>query len=169
MAATALPPGRTTRIRLDGDAWAKRGFIAIIALYLVVALALPLYAMLSKAFSTFQFDLGRYEFQVSDAAGTFDGTIVTGAELNATAGVYAPEDLIAGSADRMPVAKLFADFSFRSPVRYKVRSTQDDGRLLIGSAVVMGGMILLTFLALAMAPKDDSTLGTMKALVFRCH
>ena len=42
-------------------------------------------------------------------------------------------------------------------------------RLLIGSAVVMGGMILLTFLALAMAPKDDSTLGTMKALVFRCH
>lgn len=42
-------------------------------------------------------------------------------------------------------------------------------RLLIGSAVVMGAMILLTFLALAVAPKDDSTLGAMKALVFRCH
>ncbi len=42
-------------------------------------------------------------------------------------------------------------------------------RLLIGSAAIMGAMILLTFLALAMAPRDDSTLGTMKALVFRCH
>jgi hypothetical protein len=42
-------------------------------------------------------------------------------------------------------------------------------RLLVGSAAVMGGLILLTFLALAMAPRDDSTLGTMKALVFRCH
>jgi hypothetical protein len=42
-------------------------------------------------------------------------------------------------------------------------------RLLIGSGLVMGAMIALTFLALAMAPQDDSTLGTMKALVFRCH
>jgi len=42
-------------------------------------------------------------------------------------------------------------------------------RLLIGASAVMGGMILLIALALAMAPKDDSALGTMKALVFRCH
>lgn len=42
-------------------------------------------------------------------------------------------------------------------------------RLLIGATAVMGGLVLLIALALAMAPKDDSTLGVMKALVFRCH
>jgi hypothetical protein len=42
-------------------------------------------------------------------------------------------------------------------------------RLLLGSALVMGAMILLIGLALALAPRDDSTLGTMKALAFQCH
>ena len=38
-----------------------------------------------------------------------------------------------------------------------------------GACAVMGGLVLLIALALAMAPRDDSTLGVMKALVFRCH
>ena len=42
-------------------------------------------------------------------------------------------------------------------------------RLLLGSAAVMGAMLLLIALTLALAPRDDSTLGTMKALVFQCH
>lgn len=42
-------------------------------------------------------------------------------------------------------------------------------RLLLWSSGAMFGMVGLIALGLAMAPKDDSTLGVMKALVFRCH
>ena len=49
------------------------------------------------------------------------------------------------------------------------RSEKLARRLLIGASAVMGGLVLLIALALAMAPRDDSTLGVMKALVFRCH
>ena len=42
-------------------------------------------------------------------------------------------------------------------------------RLLVGACAVMGGLVLLIALALVMAPRDDSALGVMKALVFRCH
>ncbi len=42
-------------------------------------------------------------------------------------------------------------------------------RLLLGSVVVMVATVALVALGLAMAPRDDSTLGAMKALVFRCH
>src|SRR3546814_4139378 len=66
-----LSKGRTLRAKLGRDDLVMRGFMAVIALYLVVALALPLYAMLSKSFSTFSFDLTTYEFQVSDAEGNF--------------------------------------------------------------------------------------------------
>ena len=42
-------------------------------------------------------------------------------------------------------------------------------RLLIGAVAVMGAMVTLIVVTLLLAPKDDSTLGMMKALVFRCH
>src|SRR3546814_6362895 len=71
VAEAPLPKGRTLRAKLGRDDLVMRGFMAVIALYLVVALALPLYAMLSKSFSTFSFDLTTYEFQVSDAEGNF--------------------------------------------------------------------------------------------------
>ena len=52
-----LPAGRPARLKIDNDGWIKRAFMGIIALYLVAALALPLYAMLSKSFVTYGFDL----------------------------------------------------------------------------------------------------------------
>ncbi|MGH6945941.1 MAG: putative 2-aminoethylphosphonate ABC transporter permease subunit [Kiloniellales bacterium] len=42
-------PGATTRPKVGRDDWIMRAFMGVIALYLLVALALPLYAMLSKA------------------------------------------------------------------------------------------------------------------------
>jgi iron(III) transport system permease protein len=55
--ATALPPGRDSRLGIDRDGWIKRFFVIVIGLYLVAALALPLAAMLSKSFTTYSFDL----------------------------------------------------------------------------------------------------------------
>ena len=44
------------------------GFMLVIGLYLIVALALPLYAMLSKSFSTYLFELGNFEFEIGRAS-----------------------------------------------------------------------------------------------------
>ncbi|MFW6077184.1 MAG: hypothetical protein ACOC71_05500, partial [Hyphomicrobiales bacterium] len=65
---TRRRPGRV-RVRLSRDDWYMRALIGVIGLYLVVTLALPLYAMLSKSFSTYQFDLTAYAFQVDEGSG----------------------------------------------------------------------------------------------------
>src|SRR3546814_19386084 len=82
VAEAPLPKGRTLRAKLGRDDLVMRGFMAVIALYLVVALALPLYAMLSMSFSTFSFYLTTYEFQVSAREGNFAAPPVTAAELH---------------------------------------------------------------------------------------
>jgi len=82
VAAAAPAKGRPLRARLGRDDLVMRGFMAVIALYLVIGLALPLYAMLSKSFSTYRFDLTAYEFQVSDEQGAFAAPPVTAAALN---------------------------------------------------------------------------------------
>jgi iron(III) transport system permease protein len=46
---TAIPPSRV-RVRVDRDEWLRRGLMAVIGLYLVVVLALPLAIMLAKSF-----------------------------------------------------------------------------------------------------------------------
>ena len=138
MAVAALPPGKEIRARLGRDDWIMRGFIAVIALYLIVALALPLYAMLSKAFSTYEFDLTQYEFQVSNEDGVFDGTVFSAAELNAKTSAYSEDDLIAGSGDRLAVTDFFPEFSFRSPVHYKIRGTSNSVTFLAGSELLSG-------------------------------
>ena len=66
-AAVALPAGpRAAPVGLPRDDLVKRGLMVVISLYLVLALAAPLYVMLSKSFSTYRFDLDQFEFQVSD-------------------------------------------------------------------------------------------------------
>ena len=64
-----LPAGPNVKGKLSRDDLIMRGGMAVIALYLIVTLALPLYTMLSKSFSTYQFQLSQYEFQVSDEDG----------------------------------------------------------------------------------------------------
>ncbi|HSF95362.1 MAG TPA: putative 2-aminoethylphosphonate ABC transporter permease subunit [Thermohalobaculum sp.] len=132
--AEALPPkGRPLRARLGRDDWIMRGYMGVIALYLVIALALPLYAMLSKSFSTYSFDLTAYEFQVSDEAGVFAAPPVTAAALNAERASVAPEDLATNADGRLPATSFFPDFSFRSPVKYRIRGTGDDAVFIVGS------------------------------------
>ena len=107
-----LPKGRPLTLKLGRDDLIMRGFILVIALYLIITLAFPLYAMLSKAFSTFQFDLSQIELQVSDQDGNFDGTILSAEALNAQLGAI-PEDEMATSNDgRLSLTPLFPDFSF---------------------------------------------------------
>ena len=132
-----LPKGKAEGKRLKGkrgrDGLVMRGFMALIALDLVVALAFPLYAMLSKSFSTFRFDLTAFEFQVSDEDGRFTLPPVSAAALNDDLQAVPPEDLATSGDGRLPATSFFPDFSFRSPLHYRIRGTTDDAVYLIGS------------------------------------
>ncbi|MBG6147378.1 iron(III) transport system permease protein [Labrenzia sp. EL_142] len=128
-----MPAGPEIKPKLSRDDIIMRGGMIVIALYLLITLAFPLWAMLSKSFSTYQFDLSQYEFQISDDAGVFDGATLTGAELNARTNVYEASDLAGSSDSRLGVTKFFPDFSFRSPVHYKIRNSVEGGRFLVGS------------------------------------
>jgi iron(III) transport system permease protein len=129
---------RPIKPKLGRDELAMRGFMMVIALYLVVALALPLYAMLSKSFSTYSFDLTAYEFQVSDEQGDFVAPPVTAAELNAALQAVPEADLATSGDGRLPATSFFPDFSFRSPIHYRIRGTTDDATFLIGSERFVG-------------------------------
>lgn len=128
-----LPKGRPLSAKLGRDDLLMRAFILVIALYLLVTLAFPLYAMLSKAFSTFSFNLSQIELQVSDEKGTFSGEILSAQTLNDALGAIPPEEMATSSDGRLSLVPLFPDFSFRSPVKYKVRGIDSNAVFLIGS------------------------------------
>ncbi len=121
--------GPKVKPKLGRDDWAQRSFMLVIGLYLIIALALPLYAMLSKAFTTYHFDLSQYEVQVSDELGNF-GPVQSIADLNEPP-IF--EKLTTNTNGRLGLTKLFPDFSFRSPVMYRFRGTDESAVYLIGS------------------------------------
>ncbi len=106
-------------------------FMLIIGLYLIVALALPLYTMLSKSFSTFAFDLSNFEFQVNEGEGW--STPVSALTLNQQLQAVPPEELATSSDGRLAATLFFPDFSFRSPTRYKIRQVNPVTSFLVGS------------------------------------
>jgi iron(III) transport system permease protein len=133
-APVTLPPqGRPIRARLGSDDFIMRGYMLVIAAYLIVALALPLFTMLSKSFSIYSFDLATYEFQVSDEAGVFSAPPVSAEALNRELGALQPADLATSGDGRLPATVFFPEFSFRSPVLYRIRGTADDVTYLVGS------------------------------------
>ncbi len=133
MAHADAIPGLPVKLKLGRDEWTQRAVMVVIALYLIVALALPLYAMLSRAFSTFSFNLANYEVQVSDEAGHFAGAVRTLEEINAELDILDGSDLRTSSEGRLGVATFFPDFSFRSPLMYRLRGTDPDAVYLVGS------------------------------------
>ena len=130
-----LPDGPVIKGKLSRDDIMMRGSMIVIGLYLLITMVFPLYAMLSKSFSTYQFELSAFEVQVSDEAGDFLTPAVNIAELNAQQSALGPRDLSAGSDGRLGLTQFFPDFSFRSPVMYRVRNTVDGGRFLVGSTL----------------------------------
>jgi len=106
-------------------------FMLVIGLYLIVTLAFPLYAMLSKSFSTFSFNLSNFEFQVNKGEGWSDP--VSAETLNNELQVYKLEDLATSSDGRLSVTEFFPDFSFRSPTLYRLRQINNESSFLVGS------------------------------------
>ncbi|UXX83816.1 putative 2-aminoethylphosphonate ABC transporter permease subunit [Roseovarius pelagicus] len=158
-----IPPGPRIKGKLSRDDLVMRGSMIVIGLYLLITMVFPLYAMLSKSFSTFKFDLAAYEVQVSGEEGTVFSAPVTFAELNAERDVLRPQDLIAGSDGRLGVTQFFPDFSFRSPVKYRIRNVDEDGRYLVGSKLNESTdwqeLDSNTFRRVQLRPKKDIGLG----------
>jgi iron(III) transport system permease protein len=130
-----LPSGPIVVKKLSRDDVLMRGGMIVIALYLVITLVLPLYVMFSKSFSTYRMELGQYEIQVSNETGQFDKSTFTLAERNEQLGVMPASDLSASSGDRLGATKFFPDFSFRSPIKYRIRNSEEGGRFLVGSTL----------------------------------
>lgn len=124
--------GPLVKPKLGRDDWAQRSFMLVIGLYLIVALALPLYAMLSKAFTIYHFDLSQYEVQVSDDDGNF-GETLTISNHNMLPSPSVVEDLTTNTNGRLGITQFFPDFSFRSPVNYRFRGVTPSAVYLIGS------------------------------------
>ncbi|MBN9236684.1 MULTISPECIES: putative 2-aminoethylphosphonate ABC transporter permease subunit [Phyllobacteriaceae] len=137
-AAIALPAGHAPRLQLSSDDLVKRGLMLIIALYLVLALAAPLYVLLSKSMSTYRFDLNAFEIERSDESGTGFGPARTVAALNADAKAITEPQLGTGSDGRLSLTGLYKDFSFRSPVKYRIRGTTEHSAFLVGSELKRG-------------------------------
>ncbi|MEQ9334168.1 putative 2-aminoethylphosphonate ABC transporter permease subunit [Thalassobaculum sp.] len=117
--------------KLDRDAWAVRGFMLAIALYLVVALALPLYVMLSKSLSTYRFDLNAFELQVDKGDGWSPPTTL--APLAAALPEDKRPELDTSHDGRLSVVSLLPDFSFRAKTTYRLRNAGDGAVYLYGS------------------------------------
>ena len=126
--ATTVP---LIRPKTSKDDKTMIGFMLVIALYLVVALAFPLYAMLSKSVSTSYFDLNNFEFQVNEGDGWSEPA--TAASLNEKLQVITPEELKTSSDGRLSATVFFPDFNFRSTTQYKIRKVNPESSFLVGS------------------------------------
>ena len=131
-------PKGLVKAKLSRDDIIMRGGMIVIALYLVISLAFPLYSMFSKSFSTFKYDLSKFEVQVSDDTGQFLSTIANLENLNDELEAISIDELSTGSGGRLGVTMFFPDFSFRSPVMYRIRNVDNQGRFLVGSTLVTG-------------------------------
>lgn len=119
------------KAKLSKDDWAMRCFIVLVGLYLLITLAFPLYAILSKSFSTYTFNLNGFEIQVDKGEGWSEP--VTLSKLNDSVGAYKPEDMATSGDGRLKITPFFEDFSFRSPTMYRLRIVSAGGRFLFGS------------------------------------
>lgn len=126
--ATAAP---LIKPKTSKDDRTMTAFMLVIGLYLIVTLALPLYAMLSKSFSTYSFDLGNFEFQLDKGDGWSEPR--TAKAINDELQLITPEELATSSDGRLSVTTFFPDFSFRSPTRYRLRQINLESSFLVGS------------------------------------
>ncbi|MCY3873575.1 MAG: ABC transporter permease subunit, partial [Rhodobacteraceae bacterium] len=136
--AVSLPAGRTIRQKLSRDDLLMRFWMIVIAVYLIISLVFPLYAMLSKSVSTYSFDLAQFEFQVSNEAGEFVNAPVSALDLNEEHETVSAKELSTSSDGRLAATKFFPEFSFRSPVMYRVRGTSGEANYLVGSTLTTG-------------------------------
>ena len=131
MAEAALVPVARRRFVVDRDRLLQFAFMAAIALYLILTLALPLYTMLSKSLTTYRFDLSTYEVQIGA-----DGTWQPTQRVSDLAALLDPEgkpSLDTSADGRLAVVDFIPGYSFRGTEVYRFRNAATDAVFLSGS------------------------------------
>ncbi|MDH3919969.1 MAG: putative 2-aminoethylphosphonate ABC transporter permease subunit [Rhodospirillales bacterium] len=121
--AQAVGRGSVVRPKVGRDDWIMRAYMLVIVLYLLVALAFPLYVMLSKSFETYAFRFDTVEFQVDRGEGW--GETLNAMALGEGLGIVDPGTLVTTSDGRFPATSFFPDFSFRAKTLYRIRNTKE--------------------------------------------
>ena len=88
---------------------------------------------LSKAFLTYQFNLEQFNVQASNESGNFNTPAVTMKALNAEVRAFDGDNPSAKSGSRLSPSKLFPEFSFKSPVLYRISGNDETAVFLVGS------------------------------------
>jgi iron(III) transport system permease protein len=137
-AAAAIPSERRRQLAgLDSDRVLQLGFMAMIGLYLIATLALPLYAMLSKSVTTYRFDLQAFEMQVN--AGDGWQPPVRLSELAERLPPDRQPRLETNTDGRLAVVDLIEGYSFRGPELYRFRNAGEGAVHLAGSLRITHG------------------------------
>ncbi len=129
VAAGERPPTGTVRAKLGRDDWTLRILIGIVALYLLATLALPLYAILAKSTTV-------YDFRFTEI-GIEQGASGTWQDLGTTADWV--DDLAAPVIDgrsptartRLPARDIFPKDHFADGTKLRFEDRSADGGLLL--------------------------------------
>lgn len=137
--AAAVKPGlgRRWSAALDSDRLLQLAFMAIIGIYLIATLALPLYTMLSKSVTTYRFDLSAFELQINAGDGWQPPV-----RLSDLATRLPPEKqpkLDTNTDGRLAVVDLIEGYSFRGPELYRIRNAGEGAAYLAGSLRITHG------------------------------
>ena len=137
MASLSGAAGQGSRIRpkVSRDDWIMRAFMGVIGIYLLVALAFPLYAMFNKSLETYAFRLDLVEFQVDEGSGW--GPTLNALALGEELGEFSRDDQATTAGAQIPVTEFFPDFSFLSETKYRARLLSSAaGRLQAGGEAI---------------------------------
>jgi iron(III) transport system permease protein len=131
MASVAERPVAAARIkpRLGRDDFLLRAIMAVIGLYLLITLALPLWAMLSKSFEAYEFRLAQIEIE------GFDGSawqpLGTLQDFAAQAGKPINFGLVPTARTRLQATEIVAPDQVAAFERVRLRDVSQDGGLLL--------------------------------------
>ena len=112
-AVAAVPagkPGRPVRARMSRDDIIMRGAMVLLGLFLLVAIVLPLYFMLSKSFETFTYRFETIEFQVDRGDGAGWGETLNALTLGDGLGVITPETMVTSNGGRFQATGVLPGF-----------------------------------------------------------
>ncbi|MCP5424139.1 MAG: putative 2-aminoethylphosphonate ABC transporter permease subunit [Gammaproteobacteria bacterium] len=118
--------------KLGRDDWIMRLFMAVIGLYLLISLALPLYAVLSKSFTVFQFSFGDISVQLQR-----DGHWQDAGTLEEWVGRLSQpvnNDLAPTSLTRLPILQTLTRRELQGVSQVRLRDTSETGGRLLYDA-----------------------------------
>jgi iron(III) transport system permease protein len=151
MTATTLPgslpaereaeqraPDAPVRPKASRDDWTMRLLMVVIGVYLVVAIAIPLGAVLLRSFQTFSFSLGELEIQVWD--GQVWSETQSALDIATRLDLPVVHDPRTASVERFQLKDLFPDVKRTDEVtRFKLRDlSPEGGRILVKGEVSQG-------------------------------